>query len=812
MRACGDVEWQKAVVPGSVLTDLIRNGILKDAYKDFGMLDAQKFTEKDYEYVRTFKLPDEVLLEDRLELICFGIDTIAEITVNGVLIAETDDMHRTYRFDVKNVCTAGENSIRILLKSPMIYAREKAKTMPTIGGKGLNAEAGFESIRKGHSMYGWDSEPDIPDSGIWRDIEINAYSDGRIEDVYVAQRHQDGKVEVTAELNADLWSDADVRVRFELTAPNGYVYQDCAIIRCGKNLLRVTVNDPELWWPNGYGDQPLYRAAFTMEKEGRILDTKEFRIGLREFHVRREADQWGESFEFVCNGKAVFAKGADLIPPEKFLPMSRGERNRTLIDDCVKAHMNCIRVWGGGVFPDDEFFDLCDENGILIWEDLMLACSPCYVFDEHFLENLRLETRDNVIRLRNHPSLAIWNGDNELEWLIGGDPLLLPLALPDEVMNGYLNVIDNVFGPVIKKYDPERLFWPSSPSSGGHFFKTNDESRGDVHYWYVWHGAHNPYTDYSNHYFRFVSEFGLQSFPTYKTMKEFISPEGLSPTSEIMDFHQRNNGGYGTPVILFYLAQDLPIPAKFEDFVRATQIVQGEAMVYCLEHLRRNMERCYGALYWQIDDCWPAPSWSSTDYCGRWKASHYMMKRVYAPVLVSALPKDGKVELHVSNDPHEMFCGVVKWAIRGRAGECVASGEKTCEIGPHSSALAAEIALPEGFCPNTQYIDYCVVGNGTENRGTLLLVKPKHFRFLDPELSAEVTEKDGIISVAVTASSYARRVSVDFENDDIVFDDNFFDLNAGETKVITAQRVKKDVSDLDTLRKEIVVKSIYDLF
>ena len=766
-----------AQVPGSVYHDLLTAGEIPDPFYRDNENEALKLMDNDFIYSRSFTVPASLLENDAVVLHCDGLDTLATVTVNGCLVGTAKNMHRTYEFDVKSVLRAGENEISVKFDSPTRFIKEAYALSRADGSS--DAMVGFPLIRKAHCMFGWDWGPRLPDAGIWRDISILGVKTARIRDVHVLQFHEEGKV--TLEVNThvtELTGSADVKV--SVTAPDGTVFT-----AEGEKAV-IEIENPALWWPNGLGDQPLYTVTVEL---GDGLDSWSRRIGLRTLTVTRKKDQWGESFSHCVNGVDVFAMGADYIPEDNLLPRVNPERTRRLLEDAKAANMNCVRVWGGGYYPDDFFYDICDELGLLVWQDFMFACAV-YNLTEDFEENIKAEFVDNVRRLRHHASLALWCGNNEMEQFVACGEWVSSLRQKAD----YIKMYEYIIPKILKQEDPQTFYWPASPSSGGSFDEPQDPNRGDVHYWDVWHGL-KPFTDYRNYLFRYVSEFGFQSFPCMETIEAFTAPEDRNVFSYVMEKHQRNASANGR--IVSYLSQMYLYPRELTDLVYASQLLQAQAMQYGVEHWRRNRNdsRCMGAVVWQLNDCWPVASWASIDYYGRWKALHYYEKRFFAPVLIScheegilsqntnvnAEPFDLKktARLNVSNETLKPFTGKASWALRRPDASVIDSGsfEVNCP------AMSAVWLPQQDFSDKATYDCYYsyALEDGQGNvvgEGTVLFCAPKHFHFADPQLEARI-EGDEIV---VTAKTYARSVEL-MAGPDTLLSDNYFDMNAGTRRV-----------------------------
>ncbi len=786
-----------AAVPGSVYHDLLTAGLIPDPFYRDNEMEALKLMENDFVYSRSFLISEALLDADRIFLRAEGLDTIAAVSVNDQIVGLANNMHRIWEFDVKKVLHAGENSISIHFSSPTKYIKDAYAKSAADGSS--DAMVGFPHIRKAHCMFGWDWGPRLPDAGIWRDISIISVKTARIRDVLVKQYHDNDKVRLEIVTNLIRYADDDLIVSAFVTAPDGTV-----LAAHGENC-EITIENPDIWWPAGFGDQPLYQVSVTLAQGNAQLDTWSRRIGLRTMTVSRRKDEWGESFAHCVNGVDIFAMGADYIPEDNLLPRVNPQRTRRLLEDARAANMNCIRVWGGGYYPDDFFYDICDELGLLVWQDFMFACAV-YNLSEEFEENITAEFIDNVRRLRHHASLALWCGNNEMEDFVDkGEWVSCHRQKAD-----YIKMYEYIIPKVLKTEDPQAFYWPASPSSGGSFDNPQDPNRGDVHYWMVWHGL-LPFTDYRNHLFRYVSEFGFQSFPCMETIETFTAPEDRNVFSYVMEKHQRNASANGR--IVNYLSQMYLYPSNLDKLVYASQLLQAQAMQYGVEHWRRNRGRCMGAVVWQLNDCWPVASWASIDYFGRWKALHYYEKRFFAPVLIScheegilsqntnvnaepfALKKSAR--LNVSNETMTEFRGTARWALRRPDATVIERGTFPVTV----PALSA-VWLPEQDFSDRDtygcYYSYELV-NQTDTiigSGTVLFCPPKHFRFDDPHLTIMVNGDE----IAVNAQSYARSVEIQC-GPDVLLEDNYFDMNGG-TKVIKVLRGNPE---------NISARSVYDI-
>lgn len=790
MREADSETWHSAHVPGSVYADLTADGTMPDPFWRENELDAFERMKKDYVYQRAFTVTEAQLAHAHVELVCEGLDTLAHVSLNGREIAFADNMHITWVWDVKEQLHAGENTLEIRFDSPILYCAKKAEEAP--GWESSDATPGFRHLRKAHCMFGWDWGPRLPDAGIWRPIFLRTWDTARLENALMLQAHHDGVVDVTIRpeiAGESAWSA-------EITAPDGEVLTLPETMAAEQV---IAIQNPQLWWPNGLGKQPLYRVTVRLATG----DTRMWRIGLRTMTVSREKDEWGEEFCHIVNGMKVFAMGADYIPEDNILARVTPERTRRLLEDCKAANFNAIRVWGGGYYPDDAFYDICDELGLLVWQDLMYACA-FYDLTPDFERSIRVETHQNVARLRHHASLALICGNNEMEmFMAGANSALINHRTWEFVptyphhITDYVKMFEYILPAIVKETAPQTYWWPASPSSGGNFDAPNDENRGDNHYWDVWHGE-KPFTEYRKFFFRYASEFGFQSFPCLKSVKQFTLPDDRNIFSRVMERHQRNQAANGK--ILSYLSQTFRYPNSFDDLLYASQLMQAEAIRYGVEHWRRNRGRCMGAIIWQLNDIWPVASWASIDYYGRWKALHYAAKRFFAPVMISAeeegelsqnpkineyhpAPLEKSFRLNVCNETLRDVTGEVVWALRAPDGEIVRQNQQTLTIPAMSAKWLDKVDCADASLTG-HYVSFAfVVDDVALSEGTCIFCAPKHFEFVDPRLTLE-TRGDTLV---VTSHAYAKQVWLESEDADLLLDDNAFDMNPG-TKVVRVLR------------------------
>lgn len=812
MREVTESHWLEAKIPGSVMSTLLEHNRIGDPFWRLNEYEARELFRKDYEFCREFTVSKELYERSRIDLLCYGLDTLAEIYINDIHLGKTNNMHRTWRFDCKSLLNIGENQIRVVFRAPITYIEsyEPAENKQ-ISYIANGAMRGNQYLRKAHCMFGWDWGAQVPDAGIWRDIELLGYSEGRIEDVEIIQHHHKSGVELEINTKLELLTPGDYTLQYTLTTPQKVTTTYHEKVEAEDNSYSISVEQPELWWPNGYGEQPLYQLAIVMTSKKDVCDEKEFTVGLRTLTMSQEKDEWGSEFAFKINGIKIFAKGADYIPED--LVYSRITRDRIdyLITSCVRANYNCLRVWGGGYYPGDDFFDLCDRKGIIVWQDLMFACNV-YDLTKEFEENIIEETKDNVRRIRHHASLGLWCGNNEIESAWKHWPDFQPHS--PQLRADYIKQFEYVLPNAVDEVDDRTFFWPSSPSSGGCFDHPDDENRGDTHYWAVWHGL-KPFEDYRNYFFRFCSEFGFQSFPSIKTVNSFTEEEDRNIFTKVMESHQKNGAANG--LILYYLSENFLYPKDFTSLLYVSQILQGIAIKFGVEHWRRNRGRCMGALYWQLNDDWPVASWASIDYYGRWKALHYMAKNFFAPI-AGTLARTGKmIEAHIQNERLE---------------------DKKCRVVVNLRKMdftslrcdSFEIIVPALTNRKITEIDYSELITGIEDQVFVeavftdeegyqsteveIFIPFKHLALEQPEISITVKEDSEQFLISLHAERLACFVELDFADADAIFSDNYFYIASGEREITLA---KADIrgeqyGNAMELKEKLLVRSLRDTY
>ena len=804
MHRSDESDWIKANVPGSVYGDLLLAGKMEDPFWKDNEDAALKLMDYDYEYCTKFSCEKKFLKLDEIILRFEGLDTIADITLNGVKLGHVENMHRIWEYSVKEMLRQEENILSVYFYSPTRYIAKAFEKSPTLGSE--DAMNGFVHIRKAHCMFGWDWGAHLPDAGIWRSVQLLGIDTARLESVEVLQYHQEEDVRLHIKPEIIFASERDCSLDAQVTIydPDGKQM----ISRSGIDL-DIQIKQPKLWWPHGYGEQNLYTVSVDLIKEdGTIIDNWTRKIGLRTITMDRTKDQWGERFATCVNGVNIFDMGADYIPEDHLLGRVTKETTKTLLEKAIFANFNSIRVWGGGYYPDDWFFDLCDEMGLVVWQDFMFACAV-YDLTPEFEENITAEFIDNIKRIRHHASLGLMCGNNEMEQFVKERNWV---SKESEVRD-YIIMYERILPQLMKNYAPQVFYWPASPSSGGSFDNPTDENRGDVHYWDVWHG-NKPFSEYRKFYFRYLSEFGFQSFPSKKTVETFTDDErDMNIFSYIMEKHQRNGSANGK--IMSYMQQTYRYPSDFETVIYASQLLQADAIRYGVEHFRRNRNnhRCMGAVYWQFNDCWPVASWSSVDYCQRLKALHYYARRFFAPIMISCeeegmlgsgqelvrlpfkFPKS--IRLCVANESMMEEKITVSWQIRDAHANILSSQEEEILVPALTSVWLDKVELPDIDIYH-EYVSYQASKNGCVlSEGTVIFSFPKYFCYEEPHLHAIV---DGD-TITVNSSAYAKSVEILNEEEDLILSDNYFDLNASS----------KTVKVISGSTANLKLRSVYDI-
>jgi beta-mannosidase len=810
-REVGKTDWHNAIVPGCVHTDLLANKLIDDPFYRDNEKKQQWIDKKDWEYRTTFKVTTQTIKREHVELVFEGLDTYAQVFLNEQLLLKADNMFRTWRVDAKRALKPGDNILRVVFRSPVneilpVMAKLKYQ-LPAPNDQG---EKTSPYTRKAPYHYGWDWGPRFVTSGIWRPVSLELWDAARINDLEVIVKKISRDV---AELTANVEVEADAAGAATILLENlrDKVVAGKQQIKLDKGNNRVsfefTVSRPSLWWPNGLGSQPLYNFRARSLINGRVTDEKITRTGLRTLELRQQRDEAGQSFMFVINGIPVFAKGGNWIPADSFPSRITKEKYRFLIKSVRDSNMNMLRVWGGGIYEADEFYELCDEMGILVWQDFMFAGSM-YPANQEFLDNVRTEAIDNVKRLRNHPSIVLWAGNNEIEtgWMNWGWRQNLPASLWDDYKKIFLGVLQEVCA----NFDPSRPYWPSSPH-GGLDDDPDSIRSGDVHFWRVWHFA-EPFTDYEKQTPRFMSEYGFQSFPNIETVKAYTIPSDRDIESPIMLAHQRHPRG--NQLVREYMLRDYAQPKDFESFLYVSQVLQAEGIRIGAEHLRRIMPHNMGSLYWQINDCWPVASWSSIDYFGRWKALQYYARRFYRDLLISPSVQKGYLKLYVVSDRPKVVPAKLRVTLMNFDGTTLKSFLRDVNVAPLTSRSYFDLRVPELLdgTDGKNAVVYCelLVNGKVVSSHDYFFAPFKELTFSRPTITSEVTRIHGGFSVKLSTDKFAKAIYLSVAKHDGFFSDNYFNLAPG--REITVEFRTREPLSLEQFRKGLQMRSVFDAF
>ena len=797
--------WYSATVPGVIHTDLMANEIIEDPFFRLNERGVQWVDKEDWIYQTEFTANKDILSKECIELVFEGLDTYADVYLNDeqTPILKADNMFRRWRVDVKQSLKEGKNLLKVYFHSPvkidmpkweaMLPAQYPCQNDQSENGGLLNRKISVYARKAGYH-YGWDWGPRLVTCGIWRPVYLEAWNNIRIEEIYYNQKSVTEKradVDVELEVSATAASKAKVRVLDEET--DKVLATINAELNAGKNSVAVpfSINNPQLWWSRGLGEAHRYNFRTEVVVDGKVIDSSSHKIGLRSVRLVREDDAEGRSFYFELNGKPVFAKGANYIPCDNFLPRVTNEIYERTVLDAVNANMNTLRVWGGGIYENDIFYELCDRYGIMVWQDFMFACA-LYPAEGALLENIRQEAIDNVKRLRNHPSIIVWCGNNECNMnLRSAKKKYEKLGTPEifeRMFHQYSDVYYVALPEVVAKYDPMRDYHPCSPFSGKGIptKESADPSKGDTHYWGVWHSK-KPIDTYNTKRSRFFSEYGFQSFPEFESIKKYAPQErDWAVESEVMMSHQRG-GSKANGLIRTYLENEYWPAKDFQSFVYINHVLQGDAIKTAMEAHRRDKPYCWGTIFWQHNDCWPVASWSSRDYYGRWKAQHYFTKYAYDDMLVSAFNRDGQLKVYVVSDRLTAEKGELEVAIMDFKGNVVNKFSKSIKIAPNSSTVVVDVATAKALAGakagDVVIASRLTVGDRTYTNNNFF-VKQNELNYPAANITSKVVAADGGVEVTLSSDSFARAAFMSIEGVDNFFADNYFDLLPGQSRTV----------------------------
>jgi beta-mannosidase len=820
-RQAGQQEWLPAIVPGTVHTDLYNNNKIEDPYYRLNEHNVQWIDKVEWEYRTSFEANESLLRHNRIELEFKGLDTYADVTVNGKLVLEADNMFREWKTDIKSALNKGKNELVIVFRSPIqegikkydangyvipVSGNDLAEIGQVEGGKMVSVYT-----RKAGYHFGWDWGPRLVTSGIWRPVYLRGWNEAKINHIqYKLLDLSEEKATYTAEFEIEALEKQ--KARLEVQNEGFTLSKETIEMNQGTHNYSVPfeIKKPKIWWTNGLGKQPLYKLTGKLVA-GNSVSAVDDKIGIRKLELIREKDDKGTSFFFRLNGIPVFMKGANYIPNDVFLPQVTEEKYRKVVETARISNMNMLRVWGGGVYEDDLFYELCDEAGILVWQDFMFACAM-FPGDKAFLDNVKQEAIDNVKRLRNHPCLALWCGNNEIlaAWFGWGWKKTEEAKNPEiaaKIWQSYSDIFLKILPDVVKELDPDRSYRDSSPSSGPGI--PADLVNGDEHYWGVWWGK-APFETYASYIARFMSEYGFQSFPEMSTIRKYALQEDYDIYSEVMKSHQRSSIGNGT--IEYYMLKEYNKPKDFESFLYVNHVLQAEGIKFGLEGHRRAAPYCMGSLYWQINDVWPVASWSSTDYFQKWKALQYYVKKSFEPVLVSPYKEGIEIKVNIINDKLITINGKLRVRLIDFNGKEYRNYETHVEIPANLNKLVfAENqekfiggADPARCVLCTEFlVDNKVVSSN------LLYFKPfKELKIQEPKVEYTIENVDNGFIISFTTDKLAKNIYMQLGDEKGFFSDNYFDLLPGQKAEI---QLVTDLSE-EELREVLTIRTLEDAF
>jgi beta-mannosidase len=794
----GTGNWMPTTVPGTVHNDLLNNGVIDDPHYRMNENEVQWVEDEDWEYRTTFDVTDEMLAHNNIILDFKGLDTYAMVMLNGKEILNADNMFVNWEVNVKDKLQKGANQLNMHFNSPVKEGMKKLTKLdyivPAVNEQAPVGKRTNVFTRKAPFHYGWDWGPRLVTSGIWRPVILKAWDNAVVELVYVSTKSIKNELALlNGHIDVNVSSKGTYSLSLLIDGKSEKLVEQVKLA-VGENRVAFDfeIPEPRLWWSNGLGEPYLYDFKFQLKKENVIVDEYQFDFGVRTLELVQEPDSVGHSFYFELNGVPVFMKGANVIPSETLTPSVDNATYNRLIDDAVTANMNMLRVWGGAIYEEELFYSLCDQNGILVWQDFMFACAV-QPGDVAHLDNIKKEAEYNVKRLRNHPSIALWCGDNENyhgwhEWWVD----LFEPEVEKYLKETYSRISTEILADAVKEHAPHIDYWPSSPMAYGH--KKADRKSGDEHDWTIWFGQ-KPFSAYEENVPRFVSEYGLQSFPDMHTIKKFSEPQDWDIDSPVMRHRQRSKMEYvapgfdGNDMIKWYMKKYYNVPGDFEKFVYVSQLLQAKAYKTAIEAHRRNMPHCMGSLYWQLNDSWPTISWSTIDYYGRWKASHYAVKKANNPVLVSPDLDEDMLKVYVVSDKlSEIANAKLEISLVRFNGEKLQLEEKNINIPANTSILVFEKNVGDwikGVDLNESFILTRVLTEEKQlSENHVYFQEPKNLKLQKANVQFENEKTGNGYKIKLTTDYLAKNLYLRFDNPDVKVSDNYFDLVPGEEKVV----------------------------
>ncbi len=823
----GENKWMPATVPGCIHTDLLENKKIEDPFYRTNEKKLQWIDKKDWEYKTTFSVDENLLGKKNIRLNFKGLDTYADVYLNNKLILKADNMFREWKVDCKNFLKEGKNELLIIFHSATNVGLIKLKKLgfqpPAENDQSENGEMGENKVsiftRKAPYQFGWDWGPRFVTCGFWRPVYLEAWDSAKIEYVhYELKKLSKSKAVIAASF--EILSSFNQKAAIIINnVTNAKKLTELSVeLKKGENNIttNIEIDNPKLWWTNGLGAPSLYRLNSTLQINNNTIDEQNTNYGIRTVKIIQKPDSIGKSFYVELNGIPIFMKGADYIPNDIFPSRVTNKVYEQITQSAVEASINMLRVWGGGIYENDVFYDMCDLKGILVWQDFMFACSM-YPVDDEFNENVKQEFADNIKRLRNHPSIALWCGNNEMDvmWAEGNENAGLKwkgkfnAGQRKFLWDGYKKIFYETLPGVLKTLDSSRFYWPSSPIAGYNEYGNPKLTSGDYHYWGVWHGK-EPFEKFSENVGRFLSEYGFQSFPEFKTVKSYTIPEDYSIESEVMASHQRS--GIGNMLIKKYMDLYYKNPKDFESFLYVSQVQQAEAIKSAIEAHRAGMPKCMGSVYWQLNDCWPVASWSSVDYYNRWKALHYFVKKAFNCYLISPRIENGKVIFYAISDNLATVEGQLIVGLMDFNGSVLKVSSEPVHIRPNTSTKVFESSIENliGKADIHKILLFTELyfGERKLSENILYFLPAKDLMLPKPNIKASF-ERNGLnYFITLETDKLARNVYLSIDENDGSFSDNYFDLLPGKN-VVVIYMPSKFVNEFE---KKLKIKSLVDTY
>ena len=775
-------DWLPAHVPGCVYTDLMTLDMIPDPYFADNEKEVQWIEKEDWEYRTTFNADSALFYSNCVNIVFEGLDTYADIYVNNFLVGSTNNMFRKWRFDLKKHIGKGSNSLRVYFHSPVKKDKTEAEKLPYT----LPDERVFS--RKAPYQSGWDWGPRLVTSGIWKDVRIESCNFFKFEDIRInSYKISEDKADLFAEVELKATHAMTIELELFDKKKNRKLSSYTTEVVEGHNSFawNFEIKKPKLWWPHNMGTPYLYDLELRAINDDVATDTI-ISIGLRSIELVQKKDSVGVGFAFRVNGKELFAKGANYIPQDNFPHRVENSTYENLIENTIAANMNMLRVWGGGIYENDIFYDLCDKHGVLVWQDFMYACAM-YPGDLAFLDNAKEEATQAIKRIRNHACLALWCGNNEVDngWKDWGWQKALGYSNADSttIYNHYKKLFEEILPELVLEFDENTPYWPSSPQYGWGHKECN--THGDSHYWGVWWGK-EPFEVYEEKVGRFMSEYGFQAYPDYQTVRTFCSADDLYMFSDELKNHQKHPTGNET--ITEYMDREYPVSDSLFVFTYLSQILQADGIATAIEAHRRAMPHCMGTLYWQLNDCWPVVSWSSVDYFGRWKALHYKARDLYKNYMLSVSQSDSLVDIFVVSDSIKDIKAELQVDVMDFNGNSLFA--ETIELNvPSNRSQVAEQYLIEDLIPdsllNTGFINLSL----SKGRKTLATAQhyftiPKELNLPEAAISMKASQYKKGYEITLSSPTLVKNLMLFTETAQGHFSDNYFDLLPGKEKTV----------------------------